>query len=86
MLAVLTLEEGRRDPAALVAELREHLHSLARLRDALGSGSCSASRSAARTSTAGIYRLASASLEEELIGKGGLSAAGARLVGRRRDE
>jgi SAM-dependent methyltransferase len=80
-----TLAEQHRDPQALVAELREHLHSLARIGAALDEWF------AFGEPVRGPY-LYSWDLppghrepEEELIATGRLPATGARLVGRRRE-
>jgi SAM-dependent methyltransferase len=80
-----TLAEEHRDPAALVAELRDHLHSLARIRGALDQwfalGEPVRGPYLYRWDLAPGHR----EPEEELIAAGRLPATGARLVGRRRE-
>ncbi len=79
-----SLAEEHRDPKALIAELRHHLHMLVDIRTALDA--CFAFGEPVRGPY--LYRWGlPAGLrepEEELIATGGLPATGARLVGRRR--
>jgi SAM-dependent methyltransferase len=80
-----TLAEEHRDPEALVAELQEHLHSLARIRGALDEwfafGEPVRGPYLYRWDLPPGHR----EPEEELIATGRLPATGARLVGRRRE-
>ncbi len=80
-----TLAEERRDPVAIVAELREHLHSLARIRGAL----CEWFAFGEPVRGPYLYRWdlppGHREPEEKLIATGRLPATGARLVGIRRD-
>jgi SAM-dependent methyltransferase len=74
-----------RDPEALVAELREHLHSLDGIRAALGEWFALGEP----VRSAYLYRWdlppGHREREEELVAAGRLPATGARLVGRRRE-
>ncbi len=80
-----TLAAERRDPVAIVAELREHLHNLARVRGAL----CEWFAFGEPVRGPYLYRWdlppGHREPEEELIATGRLPATGARLVGIRRD-
>ena len=79
-----TLAEERRDPEALVAELRDHLHALERIHRALDPWFAFGEP----VRGAYLYRWHLPSglrePEEELIAAGRLPATGARVVGRRR--
>ena len=80
-----TLEEDHRDPDVLVAELREHLHDLARIRSELEAwflfGEPVRGPYLYRWGLPPGHR----EPEEELIASGRLPATGARLVGTRRE-
>jgi SAM-dependent methyltransferase len=79
-----TMPEGRRDPEALVAELRHHLHALSRICGALERWF----HLGEPVRGAYLYRwdvpVDLRRPEEELIATGRLPATGARIVGRRR--